>query len=969
MQRVAVLGVFALIATACPSGSDQAGDKPDVTFAPETTIASGAPATSVPATSLPIDGEIELPPILAPTPDLTPIDIDPAVRIGTLDNGLTYFLRSNQAPGGKLELRLAVKAGSLQQDVPDSGLAHFVEHMLFNGTESYPANELDRTLQSFGIEFGPDVNAYTSWEETVYELSLSIGDGQSVATAFDVLAEWASKATMDPDEVIAERGVVREEHRVRTETADGRLQEVFNAAYVTGTPYEGYLPIGTADNILATSGEDVRRFYDRWYRPDLMAVVVVGDLPLDVMEAEVVERFGGMEDRGDGAERIDTVQVPIDDQLVERVVDPELTRPFLSLDYWTPTWDTTTIGGDRLSILDALVGEMIRIRLESSIASGDVRGIDPFVGPFRQSRNLSFLGFNLGGSNLTATTGDLFVELRRLEEAGFSPVELERATDGFQAFFDQQLSGASTRQDEQFASQYVEHFLGSGSIDTAEATHQRASEILESVTLAELHNHYRFLLGGSAPLVIVAGGEDETVPAIADLEAAIEAAGGATIGERVEVDLIDELMTTPEPVEELERIVHEEINGVELVFENGARALFVRSDIRAGNVSLRASSDGGWSQLDAGEGPLAGLATIAVGESGLGDIDPVQLNTFLAGRSAGVSAYINELSEGFGGSASTDDLEVAFQLLHLYVTEPRIDPSGLASAIQRGEVQIREASTDPGTRSYAELVDARYGSSPFHVLAPTEAQLEAFGAEDALRIYEERLDDVDDMVLAVAGDADPDVVEDLFRRYVGTLPAGERDTWTDLRPDPPLGIIERTVDAGADDSGAGIDMWFTGLGPVDDRSALAVEIVSTMLNTRLTESVREDLGATYGGSVVAQPQKRPDELIETFIFVSGDPDRLDLIEEAVLAEVRDLADNGPSPDEFDRAVAVLGADYDFVSNGDLLGMLIELGRDRSGDPFTRVEARALLDVLTLGEVAELAGRMFPAGARLQVTRN
>ncbi len=971
LSSVVVLLVFALVATACPSGSDD--DATSTSLAPETSLASGDPESAT--TSLPEaepdpqdDEPAELPPIVVPDPDPTPIPTDPAIRIGTLDNGLTYYLRSNQAPGQKLELRLVVKAGSLQQEVPDSGLAHFTEHMLFNGTESYPGNELDRVFQGFGIEFGPDVNAYTSWEETVYEISLALGDEQATDDAFNVLAEWGSKALIDEQEVIDERGVVREERRVRSETANGRLGEVFNEAYTVGTPYEGYLPIGSSENILATTSEDARRYYDRWYRPDNMAVVIVGDLPLDEMEDRVRDSFSDLDDRGDGQERTDAEQVPIDDVFIERVVDPELTRPFVSLDYWIPTWDTTTVGGDRLSLLDFVVGEMIRIRLETAVARGELRGIDPSVGPFSQARQLSFMGYNLGGSDLAATTEDLFEELKRLELEGFDEAELNQTVLSFQGFVDSQRAGASTRQDAALAGQYVNHFLGSGSIDTADATADRLTGVLESFTLEEANNHFRYLQSVSAPLLIVVGSDEASVPSIEELEAAVAAGTSAELTERADIEEIDQLMDRPEPVEELERIVHDEINGVELVFENGARALFVPSGIDAGEFNLRARSEGGWSQLDEGEGPLASLATAAVARSGLGDIDPVQLDTFLAGSFVAVSPTIGEIDEGFSGSGSVEDAEIAFQLMHLYVTEPRVDPSGLASAVEDGEVRIRRAETDPQTQSFAAINDARYGGSPFQLFAPTSEQLENFGAEDALRIYESRLDDVDDLVVAVAGDANQADMEDLFRRYVGTLPAGERDTWVDLRPDPPPGVIELEVEAGTDSSGAGIDMLFTSLGPVDDRTRLSVQLIETMISSRLIDTVREDLGATYGARVRTTVTERPEEGIDVFISVSGDPERLDLIEETVLAEVRDLADNGPSEDEFERALAVLRADYDFVSNNDLLIMLLVLGRTQSGDPFTRTEARSLLDDLSRQEVSAVAARMFPDGQRIQVTR-
>ncbi len=249
---------------------------------------SSTSSTSDPPTD-PVDADGRLPGI-EPIVDSTPLPVDPSVRIGTLENGLAYYLRRNDAPGGSLSVRLAVNAGSLQQAEPTDQMAHFTEHMLFNGTDRYPGNTLDSELRALGAQIGPDLNAFTSFDETVYFLDVPLV-GSNAQTAFTVLREWAGNATMDPNEVIAERGVVREEFRLRVESAGASVQELFDDAYYADTPYDSALPIGTEDQIMTTTAEDTVDFYNRWYRPDLMAVVVVGDLSLDDMENLVAGSF------------------------------------------------------------------------------------------------------------------------------------------------------------------------------------------------------------------------------------------------------------------------------------------------------------------------------------------------------------------------------------------------------------------------------------------------------------------------------------------------------------------------------------------------------------------------------------------------------------------------------------------------------------------------------------------------------
>ncbi len=958
-RLLGVVLAFALAAAACTNSTDGDQAQDD---SPNTTATSGD--------EQPSGGLGSALDFTEPEPDPTPLPLDNAVRTGTLDNGLTYYLRSNQAPGTRLELRLAVNAGSALQDDPDAGLAHFVEHMMFNGTQNYPDNSLDPVLQRLGLEIGPDVNAYTSSDETVYELTVAT-DPASVTEAFDVLADWAMAATIDEQQVLDERGVVREERRVRVESGSGQSFLVFDDIYTKGSDYETFTPIGTTEGILATTAEDARRFYDRWYRPELMAVIVVGDLTLDQMEEEVASRFSDFTARSDTPDRPELQTVPLNQKVVEIYTHPEVTRPAISLDYWIPTWDTGTVGGERLSLMDDVLTRVIQNRLDEGIEGGEIRALEASVGPFAYNRHSRFLGFNFTGDDLVASTEDVLANLTSLGVNGVTTDELSRVTSEFHAGVDQYLASAETRQDNQFAATYVAHFLTGGDASAVQDWHGRFSTILDELTADDLTNHYRYLMSVSAPLVVGLGPSEAAVPTVDELDQAIVEGvrKGAGAVSAAQVEAIGQLMVAPEVTDDGELTKIPEVDGFQIRFENGATAIFIPSKIAEGSVDLLAQSSGGWSTLAPGEGALMGLVTDAVASSGVAGFNKVQVDRFLSGSVVSLSPYIDETEEGFFGNAATDDAELMFQLLHLQVTEPQVDDVAFRAAVQASRIAVDRAAIDPSSLSTIAMLDARYDSDPYQVLIPELTSIDGLSADDTLALYSSRLGKVDDLVVAVAGDMASNTAIDLFRTYIGTLPSGADDTFEDRWVDPPTSIVERKVSAGADSSGAGVDFLFSAVRPVDDRVELTIELVSNVLQARLFEAVREDLGATYGGSVFAAGTKVPEQLIETFVVVNGDPERLDLIEEVVLQEIRDLASNGPTEDEFKRALAISSSDYELVGNFQLMLMLLDTAGQDPLDPFTRGEAWQMLQTITRSEVTSMARDMFAEDHWIRVQRS
>ena len=953
-----ILFAFALVAVACSEGRsalDRALDE------------AGEPAEPATADSAPAGPDDPDEPIPDPEPDPTPLPVDPAVKIGTLDNGLTYYVRSNDSPGGNLELRLVVNAGSLQEPEPGLGIAHFLEHMLFNGTEQFPGNELDSVLRGFGAEIGPDFNAYTSYDETVYLLTVSTFDDNAVSTAFDVLSQWAGAATIDPQAVIDERGVVREEHRERVETGAGFVGASFDEIYTQDTAYSGYDPIGTAESIQATEAPELRAFYDAWYQPANMAVVAVGDLPRDELEALVIDRFSDLQPRGPAGSRTDPASAPSPDPVFHVVTHPDEATSYISLDIPTPAWDEGTVGGEELALMEAVIGEMVETRLIDAHTSGNLaQDTEPHLQPFWWTRELRFVGTNFQAPDLGRALTEFWSELRTIEESGFTDSDVERATGTLRAGYDFLLEGAGTTQDADYASWYVSHFLEGFDISTIDDTVRRTGVLLDRMTAGSLTGHFRWLMQQAGPIVIAVGPDESSVPTIDELAVALDAAEpgvSAATGE-----LINELMARPEGVDAISTRTITEVGGAEWVFENGARVVFIESDIAEGAVDLWASSSGGWSLLEPGDGALAPLATTAVTFSGLGPHDRPTLDRFLSDSTAWIEPYIDQIDEGFFGASSTDDLVTLFQLLHLAITQPRVDDFAHTQAVNQGENTIARAATDPIFQTWLALDDALYGGDPWLVSVPTRTQLDGFTADAALAMYEARLGDVDDLVVAVVGDVEVQIIELMAERYIGTLPGGPADTFADVVPPPPAGIETRQIDLDDDVTAAGLVLYHQAPVDVSPAVEMTAEVLANIINSRLFLSVREDLGASYGGSAFITPLTRPDEIVESIIDISGDPDRLDLIRTTALDVVADLAMTGPTDDEFEQAVAVVGNDLGFTSNFDLLALLHREAAGEGDDvPWQHVMFEEL-DRLTPADVRDLAAALYPSDTRIEVIR-
>ena len=907
------------------------------------------------------------------TVDNETISNESAVHIFTLDNGLTVYIRSNDRPGGSVEMRLVVDAGSGQEDREQVGVAHFLEHMMFNGTAKYPANELVATLRGFGMEFGADVNAYTSYDETVYQLNVPTSDPGNVGTGLDVLREWLSAATLDPAEVDKEKGVIRDEWRQSDQTFDGRVSAAITGMLLGGSDYSGHEPIGTNDAITTMTADLLRRFYDTWYRPDNAALVIVGDIDAGQIETDVRSEFADLSPRGGTVARAEPGLADYSGPDAISTQDPDTATADVELILPHSLVTDDTVASRRQATLQSLALDMIATRLTDDIARGTTTFVSASVNDESLVRHLDApsIVVDADPGQSRAALDALTAEIERARRYGFDATELDRALRSYRGSSQAALDGSATVQDLDLAARYVDHFLVGTPIPDADTTFRIDSQIYDAVTPQMVSTAFAELLTTSAPHVLVVAPESAgDVPTREDILIRLAALASLDISPREATSAAPtELMTPPEPVKELSSIDSPGDGGfiapTTLTFANGARVILNRTSIADNDIYFTATSPGGLSQVaDADVADALGAASV-VASSGIGTFDPVQLDTILSDATLELYPSIGQTSEDFNGSSSRDDLELLFQLVHLYLTAPRFDPAGLNATVNSLQPYVDNPASDPDLASYVAYTNARYGAEPRFEAVPTADELASIDLDGVKRVWQQRFTNASDWVFALSGDFPLDDARDLARRYIGTLTGtGTHEQFLDFQQDPPAGVVSQTVHSGTGEKGSLTIDWSTAVAETDTESVDA-DVLASVLNTRLTDHIREELGQSYSPSATVVLNTEPDHLIESTVNVTGAPDKIDEISTIVLADIADLRDAGPKPDELSAAIADMKDQYQYFDN-QTIGDLLVHAVDRPV-LLNRFEQRSdMLDGITSATLRQFIDQVLPIDQYIEI---
>ncbi|HQZ39272.1 MAG TPA: insulinase family protein [Vicinamibacterales bacterium] len=832
------------------------------------------------------------------------LPVDPTVRQGTLDNGLRFFIRRNTRPEARVTLRLAVDAGSMQEELDQRGLAHFLEHMAFNGTEHFKPGELVAFLESIGARFGPHVNASTSFDETIYLLEVPTDREGYVDKGLLALRDFAAGVSLLPAEVDKERGVVLEEWRGRL-GASSRITDQQLPVLLNGSRYADRLPIGTPEVIKGAPRERLAAFYQKWYRPDQMAVVVVGDLQADEAERLVRAHFSDIPRPTTPVETVDRSVPSHAETLYSLVTDPEAQGWTVTLGFKSPVEPQRTVGDYRASLVRQLISQMIGPRLDEIARRPNA----PFVGAeagidtFGRSLQLFEIAAAVPENGLAAGLEAAMVEARRVQQFGFNPAELDRARRGLLAFYERAYNERGTTESRSYAGEYVRHFLEDEPIPGIEFEYRLASAYLPTVTVEEASRVARALVtdGNRVVLAVAPDKPGTTAPTEDGLEAAMARAMASPLTPWADETAGRTLVANPPAGGTVTARRSIDALGVTvLTLSNGVEVWMKPTDFKNDQVIFSAYARGGTSLAPERDFHSAELASSLVGVGGRGGFSPVDLSKMLAGRIATASPRIATYAHEIGGSATPRDIETALQLNYLAFTAPNLTPDSFELLKRRLGAALENQAQNPRA-VFGERVSLVNTSNHYSARMMTPADIPSLSLEAMQQAYRSRFANAADFTYFFVGAFQVAELTPLVEKWLGGLPStGTRTaSFRDMGVRFPSAVVRETVIKGKEPASQTVISFFADAGN-DELEMHRVRAAASILSIRLREILREQLGGTYGVSVGYEnslPQTGYGAIVVQF---GSAPENVDTLSKAVFAEVERLKGQGPSPDDVNK---------------------------------------------------------------------
>ena len=842
------------------------------------------------------------------------IPVDPDITVGRFPNGLRYYVRANAKPEKRAELRLVVKAGSILEDDDQLGLAHFVEHMAFNGTKNFPKQEVISFMQSLGMKFGAHVNAYTSFDETVYMLQVPTDKPGVLDQALLILEDWARNVSFEPAEIEKERGVIIEEWRMRR-GAGARMTDKVFPILLGGSRYADRIPIGKTEIIQNFTPDRLKKFYTDWYRPDLMAVVAVGDFDKPAVEKLVTSHFSTMPAAASPRRR-QIYDVPDRPAPVYAIVaDKETTMVSVEIDTLLPAREQGTVGVYRDKMVDRLFSAMISARFADLAQQPDA----PFMNAFAnrgiflaRTKEMASLSALVKEDGIERGLEALVSEAERVTRFGFTATELDRQKQARLRTYERLLAEKGNRLSGSRADEYVRNFLDQETLPTNEwelALHQR---FLASITLDEVNKIAKDWFPERNRLVVVNAPEKAglVIPDQAKLAAVIKAAAAKDVKPYVDAVGTRPLVeTVPAPGTIAKTVSKTAIGITEWELSNGVKVVLKPTTFRADEIQFRATSPGGTSLASDADYVPASTATQVITAGGVGQFSAIDLRRMLTGKVASARPTIGELEEGLIGSSSRADVETMFQLIYLAFTAPRADPTAFGVQAAQMKSLLANQSAAP-EYAFSQVVSATLSQNHLRRRAPTPEMIDQWNLEKSLAFYKDRFADASDFTFVFVGSLDEAMMKPLVERYLATLPSIRRkETWKDVGVRRPTGVIEKKVEKGIEPKSQTL-IVFSGPVTYDQTQRVAIRALAEVLSGRLLRTIREELGGTYSITASQSMSKIPVPEYTFSIQFGSDPQRVEALVKRVMEEVERLKATGPSEQEVNDTRLTLLRDFE-----------------------------------------------------------
>ncbi len=823
------------------------------------------------------------------------IPVDPEIRMGTLENGMRYMIKYNSKPENRAELRLVVDAGAMQEDEDQQGLAHFVEHMAFNGSTNFEKNDLVDYLESIGTRFGPDLNAYTSFDETVYMIQARTDEPDMLNKGLLILEDWAQGISFDHEEIDKERGVVESEWRTRL-SGNQRMQNEWLPVFLQNSRYAKRLPIGKPEIIRKAPYETIKRFYKDWYRSDLMSVVVVGDVDIDAMELEIKNRFSKVKESEVKRKKENNAIPNHKETLVSINTDKEAPFTNIQLTYKHQKADSKDLNDYRSGIVRRLYNSMLNSRLDELTQSPTppftyaYTGYSRSIGPM--DTYSSYAQMEEGGAAKAFKV--IVEENERVLRHGFASSELERQKVELLSGMDKAFKEKDKTESRRFAGRYVSHLLKDTPIPNIKDELDLYTKMLPGITVDEVNALASKWMTDENRVIIITAPEKskETLPTEEDILNTIAAVKSADIKPYVD-EVSDEPLLgenlTPVGIKSEKTI---DIIGVtELVLDNNVKVVLKQTDFKNDEVLMRARSEGGHSIYSDEDYPSAMNAASIIDESGVGNFDLTQLQKKLAGKVVSVSPYIGEMSEGINGTCSPDDLETFLQLTYLYFTAPRKDENAFKSFISKQTSIYKNVMSDPRYYFADQVAKLKYQNHRRRGF-PTVQDFEQVDLDRVFEIYKDRFADASDFTFVFVGNFDLEKIKPLLATYLGNLPSINREEkWKDVGANYIPGKLVKRLKKGKAPKSQ-IDITYHGDFEWSKENKYNFNSLVKLMSIKMRESMREDKGGVYGVRVRGNTAKYPEPKYSINISFNSDPANADDLIKTAQKDIMDVFENG-----------------------------------------------------------------------------
>ena len=894
----------------------------------------------------------------------TPIPNNPAVKVGTLKNGLKYYVLKNAEPKNRMELRLVVNAGSVLETDAQQGLAHFMEHMNFNGTKNFPKNDLVNFLQKSGMKFGADLNASTNFDETVYQLQVPTDSAKLFERAFQILADWSSYATLDTAEINKERGIILEEERARGKNAQSRIQQKLYPILFNNSRYADRLPIGKTDILKTFKPEEIVKFYKDWYRPDLMAVVAVGDFDPEKVENLIKEKFSDLKKTKNAPKRIKYEIPPSAGTQTFQILDKEVPQSTFQMFAKLPKEKTTTQADYRTDIAESLYNQMISTRLQEASKKPNA----PFV--FGVMGYGSFLaGLDVfqtivlpkNAEGMEAAIKAIIDEQERLKRFGFTKGELERAKKEYFVGVEKGFKEKDKTKSATFVSSLVQNYLQEGSYPNADFRYEFTKTNLEGITLAEINAITGKIMKEENRIALIVGSEKdkEKLPTEDKMKELINFKNPDVKPYEDEAVLTPILEKIPEGTKVVSEKKVEEVGVTELVFANGIKVALKPTTFKNDQIIFSASSKGGTSLYSDADFYSAELASTAVSQGGVSKLSDSQLDKALAGKTANVYTYISELTEGVGGSTTPKDLETALQLMYAYITQPRRDDEVVKSFLKnQKELIANSLKTLTPEKVFGDSVMTTLYQKNFRRMPTKPEDIDKVNIDRAMEIYKERFSDMSDFTFVFVGNFEVEKIKPLLEKYIGGLPSTKRqESYKDLNISKVRGKVEKNIYKGLEDK-ASVNLQFNGNFGYTEEENINLDALTEVLNIKLTEKLREEAGGVYTPSIRSSYEKLPKPTYNLTIAFGCSPANAEKLVKMTLEEIEKIKANGPVKGDVEKVIAEekRSTELQVKENGFWNSYLLEQYSDGEDLNFINRYGKELIDKISIESIKKAANQ-------------